>query len=138
MRRNAIKDKFNLSVIPSNLTYLKLHFAAKKYVSKLKTPELRELYLDLGEVKGEISEYANKIIGGLQKLTKLTLAVTEKKFIGKRLDLRKLQFGQLTELALELMDIKFCAVFIVIPREFPIRFTKLPLFFSENEPDIHT
>ncbi|GMG39443.1 unnamed protein product [Ambrosiozyma monospora] len=138
MRRNSIIEKFNLSTIPSKLTYLKLHFAAKKYVGKLKAPELRELYLDLGDLaKEEICSCANRIIGELKNLTKLTLAVSERNFIKKRLDLRKFQFGQLTELALELMDIKLSLVFIVIPNELPITFTRFPLFFVENEPDIY-
>ncbi|GME76172.1 unnamed protein product [Ambrosiozyma monospora] len=137
VRSNSIIEKFNLSTIPSNLSYLKLHFPAENYVGELQTLASRELYLDLGEVKEELYSYAKRNIGGLTNLTKLTLAISAKNFFHVLLEIRNFPFGLLKELAFEFMDVSQSLILIIIPHNFLLTFIRLSLFSIENEPDLY-
>ncbi|GMG20191.1 unnamed protein product [Ambrosiozyma monospora] len=132
IRKNCVISEFNLAGIPSNLTYLRLNFIVEQYIGKLNTPELRELYLDLGDVAGNIIKCINQVISDATKLRKLNLLITGRKFSNKTLDLRLFKFGQLNELDLILFDVDFALVTIKIP-DLPITFTNLQLDFVDSE-----
>ncbi|GMG20190.1 unnamed protein product [Ambrosiozyma monospora] len=131
-RRACVIPKWNLNTVPNKLTYLKLRIVVKNYIGTLNTPDLRELYIDLGDTNEDFVPCANRIISGLNNLQFLTLETTVKHFKRKILDLRMFNFNQLTDLTLKLVDIDFPLVSIRIP-DLPINFTKLQLDFVDNE-----
>ncbi|GME75442.1 unnamed protein product [Ambrosiozyma monospora] len=130
-RRACVIPKWSLSLVPNNVTYLKLCTIVKDYTGTLNTPNLRELYIDLSDTNEDFVPCANRITSGLNKLQFLILAVTVKHFKRKILNLKKINFNQLTDLTLKLVDIDFPLVSIRI-LDLPINFTKLQLDFIDN------
>ncbi|GME75444.1 unnamed protein product [Ambrosiozyma monospora] len=92
IRMNCVISEFKLAGIPSNLTYLRLNFIVEEFIGKLNTPELRELYLDLGAVTGNTIRCVNTIISDTAKLRKLNLLITGDKFNKRTLDMRHFTF----------------------------------------------